>query len=385
MMGEEASKQKFAIASSMYLEGRYEEAFSLLDELGKQHPGVFNVQYPMLQCLQRLERLEDVKEFHTQMVSLYTKQKEQDKLASVEEWITNMERQSSLGIVGLEMDVDPGVLGGDIMGDLFEPSASQKHSSASSVRMARASSNTQWTARVVIALLVVTAAVAGYLFLPRFLGGAPSFTANIVLGLPYANLEGKFFRKNMDISRTEMMGKVVITKEGKVYTIIPQAEKYSVMGLQEMAGQSPLAEMSNFKKWIDGNGGKKTGQESLYGYLCDVYEAKVRMSPALPPADTKIWYAQELAFPVKSETITVGVLGKVVMFLKDIKTGALSNSLFEIPAGYAKVDAEELSSMDAGASAGAVMPPAGTGNAPDNTKNMSPQEMQKLLQQFNIK
>jgi len=384
-MGQEASKQKFAVASGLYLEGRYEEALVLLDELSKQHPGVFNIQYPMLQCLQRLERLEEVKEYHAQMVSLCTKESHREKLAAVADWITNMERQSSLGTVGLELDVDPNALNLDMMGDLFEPSTLKKRSSSSSVRAGSAPNTSRKVVLVVIVLVALAA--AGYIFLPKLLGSATQFSADVVLGLPYANLEGRFYRKSTDITRTEMMGKVAITREGKLYTIIPEVQKYSVASLAEMAGQSAFAEMSDFGKWIGANGGKLTGQETLYGFVCDIYQANVRMSPAMPPVDTKIWYAKKLAFPVKSESLTVGPIGKVVMFLKNIKVEQLPDNLFEIPSGYAKVDAEELRGMGMPSGIGAApnIQPRGMSNVPDNTKNMSPEEMKKLLQQFNVK
>ena len=384
VMEQEASKQKFAVASSLYLEGRYEEALVLLDELSKQHPGVFNIQYPMLQCLQRLERLEEVKEYHAQMVSLCTKERHREKLAAVADWITNMERQSSLGTVGLELDVDPNALNLDTLGDLFEPSTLKKRSSSSSIRAGSAPNTPR---KVVMVVVVVALAVAGYVFLPKLLGGATQFSADIVLGLPYANLEGRFYRKSTDTSRTEMMGKVIITREGLLYTIIPEVKKYSVASLADVAGQSVLAEMSDFKKWINANGGKHTGQETLYGLTCDVYEAKVRMSVAIPPVDTKIWYAKKLAFPVKSESITDGPVGKVVMFLKNIKVEQLSDNLFDIPLDYAKVDAEELRGMGMPSVIGAApnIQPRGMSNVPDNTKNMNPEEMKRLLQQFNVK
>jgi hypothetical protein len=388
MMEREASKQKFALAKSMFLEGQYEDALVLLDELSKEHPAVFNIEFTMLQCFQRLGRLEDVKELYALMISVYTNEKQQKGLKQIQEWITQQDGGNTDGLDDLQLDLNTDALDINLMGDLFENSTPKKKklSTSSSTTHAVASNSAPW--KVIAAVVVLGAAgAAAYLLLPTLLGAAPQFSASVILGLPHANLEGKFYRKSEEVSRTEMMGQVVITKKGLVYRIVPEAKKYSVASLKEMAGQSPLAEMSDFQKWIDANGGQKTGEETLYGYICDVYQAPVRMSPAMPPADTKIWYARDLKFPVKSETLTGGLLGKVVMFLKDIKVGTQPADLFEIPADYAKTTPEEIADLTAkmGFSPAAGAPPKMRGNAPDNSKNLNPADMEKLMKQLNIK
>ena len=59
-MEKEASKQKFAIAKSMFMEGQYEQALVLLEELCKEQPAIFNIEYPA-QCLRQLADLKKQK------------------------------------------------------------------------------------------------------------------------------------------------------------------------------------------------------------------------------------------------------------------------------------------------------------------------------------
>jgi len=396
-MEKEAAKQKFSIARSMYMAGQYKDALALLEELGKEHPAVFNIEFRMLQCLMQLGRLEEVKELYSLMVDVYKKKGHQEKLRSAQSWIREQEGGDQDELGGLdELKVDLGVdaLGVDLMGDLFENSVShKKHASASSTRKvaAQRSSPQKLIMAGVVIVLVLALAGAGlgtYLLKPELLGFPPQFSAEVVLGLPFANLEGKFYRKNTGTSRTELMGQVVIAKDGIVFRLIPNENKYCVANLKDMAGQTPLAEMSNFNEWISNNNGKKTGEETLYGYLCDIYEAQVRMSPSVPPADTKIWYARDLKFPVKSETISTGLMGKVVMFLKNIQVATVPENLFELPDGYDKVSVEEINAITRRMGLGGERPigtrPPGMGTAPDNSRNLSPEELKKLKEQLNL-
>ena len=395
-MEKEAAKQKFSIARSMYMEGQYEEALALLDKLGKEHPAVFNIEFRMLQCLMQLGRLEEVKELFSLMVEVYKKEGHQEKLRSVQNWIKEQEggNQDELdGLDDLKVDLGVDALGVDLMGDLFDTSASHKKNfSSSSSRKVTTPQSSPWkliAMGVVVVLLLAGIGAGVYLAKPELLGFPPQFSADVVLGLPFANLEGKFYRKSTQTSRTELMGQVVISKNGNVYRIIPGEKKYSVSKLEDMVGQTPLAEMSNFKEWISKNNGKITGEETLYGFLCDVYEAQVRMSPSMPPADTKIWYARDLKFPVKSETMTTGLMGKVVMFLKNINVAKVPDDIFNVPSEYTKTSVEEINAISRRMGLGGERPigdrPPGLSNAPDNTKNLSPAEMKRLMEEFKIK
>jgi outer membrane lipoprotein-sorting protein len=73
---------------------------------------------------------------------------------------------------------------------------------------------------------------------------------------------------------------------------------------------------------------KKVGTESLNGRTCDKWEFTDKKG-----ATTTTWIDQRLHFPIK----TINSDGSSVEF-SNIKEGAPSASLFEIPAGYRKLD-----------------------------------------------
>jgi hypothetical protein len=94
---------------------------------------------------------------------------------------------------------------------------------------------------------------------------------------------------------------------------------------------------------------KKVGNETIDGHPCIKYDAVYyRKSKPNEKHKTTIWEAQDLKdFPIQME-ITVpanpkhpGSGGKMVMKYKDVKLGAATASMFEVPAGYKKVNSPQ--------------------------------------------
>lgn len=94
---------------------------------------------------------------------------------------------------------------------------------------------------------------------------------------------------------------------------------------------------------------KKVGNETIDGHPCVKYDS-VYYRKSKPDEKNKatIWEAQDLKdFPIQME-VTVpsnpkfpGSGGKVVMRYKDVKLGAATASMFEVPAGYTKVNSAQ--------------------------------------------
>jgi hypothetical protein len=94
---------------------------------------------------------------------------------------------------------------------------------------------------------------------------------------------------------------------------------------------------------------KKTGNETIDGHPCVKYDT-VYYRKSKPDEKHKaiIWEAQDLKeFPIQIE-VTVpanpkhpGSGGKMVMKYKDIKLGAATASMFEVPSGYKKVNSPQ--------------------------------------------
>jgi outer membrane lipoprotein-sorting protein len=74
---------------------------------------------------------------------------------------------------------------------------------------------------------------------------------------------------------------------------------------------------------------KKVGTEAVNGRTCDKWEFTNKQSNAV----TTTWIDQKLGFPIK----TVNPDGSAMEF-SNIKEGAPAASLFEVPAGYRKLD-----------------------------------------------
>lgn len=387
------------------MDGFYEEALVMLSELSRIHPNAFNLDFPRLQCLKRLGRFEEVKELYGSMTVTYAQPDQQEKLRQVGEWITAQEGSGFDGLGGIDLGVDPTILGTDLMGDLLGLSEPRK-----SVAQARRSSQPAEKShqKAIAAIVLIGTIVAASIFiLPAVLKPMPQFSAGVVVGLPFSSIEGKFFRKTGRINRTELMGQIVIINEDKIYVMIPEERKYSVSGAEEVMGNSFFSEISDIDKWAAARNVKKVGQEVLYGLKCDIYQGRLSLNPARPTSDMKVWYSPDLDFPVKSESASSGLLGRVVIFLTDIRIGPLPDTLFTVPAGYTLVSAQETkelggsmgigfgpgmggdsysppSSMHTPLPApGVGMPPPSSGSgAPDNSKSIDPQAMQQLMQQF---
>jgi hypothetical protein len=94
---------------------------------------------------------------------------------------------------------------------------------------------------------------------------------------------------------------------------------------------------------------KKVGNETIDGHPCVKYDSiYYRKSKPDEKHKATIWEAQDLKdFPIQME-ITVpanpkypGSGGKMVMKYKDVKLGAATASMFDVPAGYKKVNSPQ--------------------------------------------
>lgn len=94
---------------------------------------------------------------------------------------------------------------------------------------------------------------------------------------------------------------------------------------------------------------KKVGKETIDDHPCIKYDA-VYYRKAKPDEKYKatIWEAQDLkGFPIQTEVVAPanpqhpGSGGTMVMKYKDIKLGAATASMFEVPSDYTKVDSAQ--------------------------------------------
>ena len=150
-------------------------------------------------------------------------------------------------------------------------------------------------------------------------------------------IEGKIYYKNFDTHRNESMGMIRIIKLPLVYQLFPATKKYTVSNINDLAGKSPMANVS-FKDLIKKNNMKKVGTDTVQSFKCDIYEGDIPFIENQPPMHMKIWYSKKLEYAVKTDMTLPAPMGTVSSNLENIKIGKQPDRLFEIPPGYSKVE-----------------------------------------------
>jgi hypothetical protein len=196
--------------------------------------------------------------------------------------------------------------------------------------------------RVSIRYLVSVFFMASFLFTGLSVHAVPpdNFTATMVssgMEMPMAKMGTK-----SRVENPAMKGLVTITLADAKKTI-----------MLNVAGQTyyeqPIQNQERTPNIYDADmvfDKKKVGTDTIDGHPCIKYDAVFyRKSQPEEKYKATIWEAQDLKdFNIQSE-ITVpsnpkypGSGGKMVMKFKDIKLGAATASMFEVPGGYKKVN-----------------------------------------------
>jgi hypothetical protein len=176
------------------------------------------------------------------------------------------------------------------------------------------------------------AAGAGEYSGPGFSGVAwhgANGTADQEIGLMY--VDGPGFRME-----TQQDGQRVA-----VLAYWDQQTTYTLMLDQKMYMEIPAEQTGSTAADFDGNpcdgyeNAKKTGSETVNGRATEKWRCTGELEPVPgePAADSTSWFDPNLAFPVREVKDNGDVFE-----LRDIKVARQDASLFEIPAGYKKLD-----------------------------------------------
>ena len=211
---------------------------------------------------------------------------------------------------------------------------------------------------------------------------AMEFSADMVSKMATGNIAGKIYFKNPDVTRSEMMGTISITKRPLVYQIFDSTKKYHVSSIDELKDKNPIADAGDFELWIKEKNMKNTGKELISGYECQIYEGELRVEQSQSPMHMKLWYSKKLTYPVKTEMTLPSPMGKMTSYLENIKPGKLPESLFVIPDGYVKAASmeEAMGMPDMGALMGNIT--AGGGGSPSEEKMPSKEEMDEMMKKM---
>jgi hypothetical protein len=222
-------------------------------------------------------------------------------------------------------------------------------------------------------------AIAAWLLLAAG-AGAVEFSADSVMVMNGTH-KGKVYVKGPETNRTEMMGMVHIMRYPLVYQLVVNTKKYAVMNIkEEMQKQSmPVPDPKNFKQWLADNNMNKTGEETLSGFGCSIYQGRLRIDDSQPPVPMTIWYSEKLAHPLKQEVVMPAPMGKMVTYLENIALAEQPDRLFEVPEGYTKTGSlQEAMGMG---TASMPTPGGNAGGRPPSEEEMGQmmEKMQEML------
>lgn len=188
--------------------------------------------------------------------------------------------------------------------------------------------------KLLFAVLVICLAFSANVF-------AEEFSADMTTVAAGMTTPSKVYYKDYKTSRNETKGMVemvAIQNGDNVYQIFESTKKYFAMDLNALKQQNPMADADNFQEFIEKNGIKKVGSETVAEYKCDVYEGNVTYEQGQAPIAMKLWYSPKLDYAVKTEIqLSAPMAMTAVSTLSNIKIGKQPDSLFELPAGYTQV------------------------------------------------
>lgn len=363
-MGTDHSQQRFAEAKRLYGEGNYEKALLHLRKLDKKHPDVFNIQHPILQCLQHLGKMNEIKSLLERMLEIHHEEKKQAKLKRVGRWITRTEQNitPSKGYSkGGDIESDFGDEIEEVGKAIRERAQKEEHEAVSpdtdAISIQEPTTNMEQQNRkptpkaikkkhpvmrkiliaFEVAIVVLIGMAAMFLLSKQTTRTLPEFTADVIMEVNDTQITGKLYLKNADTFRMEIMEQTFIANSGQVRKILTEEEKYINVNPSDVERYNPLVGLSNFGDWVRINDAQKIGRETLDGFVCDIYEASVKGTDSTPSMSTKVWYCRKIKFPLKSENSAPELNGKFSVTLDNIKTEeSLPSDKFDVPAVYAE-------------------------------------------------
>lgn len=141
-------------------------------------------------------------------------------------------------------------------------------------------------------------------------------------------VENPFYRMDMEEGGQPMF--VVVNNETKSTKVFMISEKmYMEMKSDDMKSmsndvfQSLEAQKQKYETTL-------VGKETINGYECEKYQVIIDGSPV-----TTFWQSPEIEYPIK---LISGEKQNMIMELKNIEKGDVDNALFEVPAGFTKME-----------------------------------------------
>lgn len=160
------------------------------------------------------------------------------------------------------------------------------------------------------------------------------FSADMIQGQNVTISEGKIYVKGNKVRMENFTSRgtaitIIDLDTGKMALIHPSEKVYfetQATGFETLFPQSHKNSPDYAEK-------KHLGTETINGYECDKY---LYTLPGQTSAVTTKWVSKKLGFPIK--VIFPSPKGEMTIEYSNIKEGGVDDTLFEIPAGYRKME-----------------------------------------------
>ena len=192
--------------------------------------------------------------------------------------------------------------------------------------------------------MVAGAAVAAALCLGALTAGAAEFSADVIMERMGQTMQGKMYFKEKKVRQemTDPNGQkrimIILPEESKMLMLDP-AQK-TVLTLPITGGPKAMAyDPAEMEKL---GTRKKLGTETVNGYVCDKFLFTFK-DPA--QGSMTIWESRKLKMPIRMH-YPGGPGGGVKTEFRNIKTGGVSDKMFETPAGYQAMQMPQMPNME---------------------------------------
>jgi len=147
--------------------------------------------------------------------------------------------------------------------------------------------------------------------------------------------EKPYYRMDMEEGGQQMFV-VVNTKTNITQAFMPSQKMYMEMKSDDIqsASNDVFQSLEEQKKKYET---KMVGKETVNGYDCEIYEVMADGSIV-----TTYWQSAEIEYPIK---VVTGENQDMIMELKNIEKGDIDDALFQVPAGYTKMDMQGMMQM----------------------------------------
>jgi hypothetical protein len=181
--------------------------------------------------------------------------------------------------------------------------------------------------------LIVLIAVITIVFSWPIMATAAEFTADLIRKSEGETLTSKVFvkgkmRREELLEDGEVAGiNIARIDKGISWTLMPEEKMYMEIPLEGMkvGAMEDMEELETRTKM------KLLGKETVNGYVC---EKRQYDDPS--QGSVIVWYSPKLGYPVKFHVMAFGNDEEMILEYKNIKTGKLDDSMFEVPDGYQK-------------------------------------------------